>query len=100
MAKYYLTTPFCETFTSREEAAGVISAIWYYHEAAAGAYHAIERRADGPRRSYHALFCIDPETHEARSYSGPLPSRYQAEAVLHHLAPDAVRLDGLPAFMR
>lgn len=74
--------------------------IWYYHEQDAGTYHAIERRADGPRRTYRALFCIDPETREARSYSGPLASRYQAEAVLHRLAPDAVRLDGLPAFMR
>lgn len=73
---------------------------WYYHEASAGAYHAIERRADGPRRTYHALFCIDPETGEARSYSGPLPTKAAAAAVLQHLAPDAVRLDGLPAFLR
>ena len=73
---------------------------WYYHDRDAGAYHAIERRADGNRRTYHALLGIDPATGEARSYSGPLASRYQAEAVLHHLAPDAVRLDGLPAFLR
>lgn len=78
----------------------MINSCWYYHEPAAGAYHAIERRADGNRRAYHALFCIDPKTGEARGYSGPLSSRYQAEAVLHHLAPDAVRLDGLPAFLR
>lgn len=97
--RYYITTPFCTICENRGESAGM-NAIWYYHEAAAGAYHAIERRADGPRRTYHALFCIDPATGEARSYSGPLPSRYQAEAVLRHLAPDAVRLDGLPAFLR
>lgn len=78
----------------------MINFCWYYHEPAAGAYHAIERRADGPHRTYRALLGIDPETHEARSYSGPLASRYQAEAVLRHLAPDAVRLDGLPAFLR
>lgn len=95
--RYYKTTPFRDTCSSREEAAGM---IWYYHEASAGAYHAIERRADGNRRTYHALFRLDPATGEARAYSGPLSSRYQAEAVLHHLAPDAVRLDGLPAFLR
>ena len=28
MTKYYLTTPFCETFTSREEAAGTIADLF------------------------------------------------------------------------
>lgn len=73
---------------------------WYYHDRNAGAYHVIERHAAGPHRSYRAVFCLDPTTGKGRSYTGPLPTKAAAAAVLAHLAPDAVRLDGLPAFLR
>lgn len=73
---------------------------WYYHEPAAGAYHAIERHADGPRRTYRVTFCLDPATGNPRSYTGFLPNLQTAKAVLLHLAPDAEQLDGLPAFLR
>ena len=73
---------------------------WYYHDRTAGAYHAIERHATGSSRSYRAVFCLDPETGKGRSYTGPLPTKAAALAVLHHLAPAAVELPGLPAWLR
>lgn len=73
---------------------------WYYHDRTAGAYHAIERHATGPSRSYRAVFCLDPETGKGRSYTGPLPTKAAAAAVLQHLAPEAEPLPGPPAYMR
>lgn len=78
----------------------MITFCWYYHDRDAGAYHVIERHAAGPRRSYRAVFCLDPATGKGRSYTGPLASKAAAAAVLQHLAPEAVLLPGLPAYMR
>ena len=73
---------------------------WYYHDANAGVYHAIERHANGASRTYRAVFCLDPATGQGKSYTGQLPSRLTAEAIMYHLAPEAVLLPGLPAFLR
>ena len=78
----------------------MITFCWYYHDAAAGAYHAIERQAAGARRTYRALFCLDPITGQPRTYTGQLLNRSAAAAVLQHLAPEAVELPGLPAWLR
>ena len=73
---------------------------WYYHDADAGRYHVIERHAAGAARHYRVRFNLDPATDESRTYTGPLPSRSAAERVLRHLAPAAVLLPGLPAWLR
>ena len=72
---------------------------WFYHDADAGAYHAIERHADGASRYYRAAFCLD-QGGAAPTYTGPLPTKAAAERVLRHLAPEAVLLPGLPAWLR
>ena len=72
---------------------------WYFHDADAGEYHAI-RRQSKPARGYRAALEIDPETGDPRTYSGLLPTKAAALAVLHHLAPEAVELPGLPAWLR
>lgn len=75
------------------------SYCWYYHDADAGEYHAI-RRQSKPARGYRAALEIDPETGDPRTYSGLLPTKAAAERVLRHLAPAAVELPGLPAWLR
>ena len=72
---------------------------WYYHDADAGEYHAI-RRQSKPARGYRAALEIDPATGDPRTYSGLMPTKAAALAVLHHLAPAAVELPGLPAWLR
>lgn len=47
MTKYYLSTPFCETFTSREEAAGTIADLF--------CDQASERGTDA-RRAFCAIY--------------------------------------------
>ena len=76
---------------------------WFYHDPDAGDYHVIERHADGAKRFYRVLFGIrtdDAGALEADTYTGFLQSKSAAERVLHHLAPAAVLLPGLPAFLR
>ena len=54
MTKYYLTSPFCETFTSREEAAGTIADLFCDQTS--------ERGTDA-RRAW-CLNCIDAENED------------------------------------
>ena len=72
---------------------------WYYHDQDAGEYHAI-RRQGKPRHGYRVALEIDPDTGDPRSWTGLLSSKAKASAVLSHLAPAAVLLPGLPAWMR
>lgn len=70
----------------------------YYHDRAAGEYHAIEYTTQP--RAYRAVFRIDTATGKPRTYSGPLPTLRAARRILAALAPDAVELPGLPAWLR
>ena len=70
----------------------------YYHDRAAGEYHAIEYTTQP--RAYRATFRIDPATGTARSYSGPLPTLRAAKRIMQALAPEAEPLHGLPAWLR
>lgn len=68
----------------------------YYHDAAAGQYHAIKRLGPG---KWSAWMDLDRSNGLPRSWTGER-SKAAALAVLHHLAPDAVELPGLPAWLR
>ena len=70
----------------------------YYHDAETGEYHAIEY-TEQPR-AFRATFRIDTTTGKPRTYSGPLPTGRAARRILEDLAPDAVELPGLPAWLR
>lgn len=70
----------------------------YYHDAAAGEYHAV-RYTESPR-AWTVLFRLDPATGAPRAWTGPLPTLRAARRILAALAPDAVELPGLPAWMR
>lgn len=72
---------------------------WYYHDADAGAYHAIERHATGASRCYQVRFNLDPATGDGRTYAFR-PTKAQCLSVLRSLAPAAVELPGLPAWLR
>ena len=78
----------------------MINHAWYYHDAAAGRYHAIERHAAGAARHYRVRFNLDPATGDSRTFTGPLSSKAAAATILEHLAPAAVELPGLPAWLR
>lgn len=83
-----------------ETAAGF---CWFFHEPQYGAYHVIERHADGPARSYRVRFGIQLSTAgelSSDTYTGDLPNLAAARKVLEHLAPEAVQLPGKPAFLR
>lgn len=72
---------------------------WYYHDQDAGEYHAI-RRQGKPRHGYRVALEIDPATGDPNTYTGLLKSKAEAVRVLSHLAPAAVLLPGLPAWLR
>ena len=70
----------------------------YYHDAGRGEYHRITH-ADRPR-SWQVELRLDPASGQPRTWTGFLPTLRAARAVLRDLAPDAVLLPGLPAWMR
>jgi hypothetical protein len=69
----------------------------YYHDASRGKYHAVLHH--GPGRWSVALD-LDPATQVPATYTGMLPSLLAARRVMAHLAPEAVELPGLPAWLR
>lgn len=71
-------------------------AVTYYHEPAAGMYHAV--RHFGPALWGVALN-LDQATGDGRTYAFR-PTKAQCLAVLRSLAPAAVELPGLPAWLR
>lgn len=70
--------------------------IIYYHDATTGQYHAIKHLGPG---KWSAWMDLDRNNGLPRSWTGER-SKAAALAVLHHLAPEAVELPGLPAWLR
>lgn len=67
----------------------------YYHDAAAGEYHLLRHLGPGKW-----MVCLRLDQDGApRSWTGAR-SLADARRVLQHLAPGAIELDGLPAFLR
>lgn len=69
----------------------------FYHDAARGKYHAVLHY--GPGR-WSAVLDLDPAGGPPATYTGTLHSLDAARRVVTHLAPAAVELPGLPAWLR
>lgn len=69
----------------------------YYHDATRGKYHAVLNHGPG---IWSAVLDIDQATGLPATYTGALHSLNAARRVITHLAPDAVELPGLPAWLR
>lgn len=71
-------------------------AVTYYHEPADGMYHAVRHFGPG---LWGVALNLDQATGDGRTYAFR-PTKAQCLAVLRSLAPAAVELPGLPAWLR
>ena len=71
-------------------------AVTYYHEPAEGMYHAVRHFGPG---LWGVALNLDQATGDGRTYAFR-PTKAQCLAVLRSLAPAAVELPGLPAWLR
>lgn len=71
-------------------------AVTYYHEPAEGMYHAVRHFGPG---LWGVALNLDQATGGGRTYAFR-PTKAQCLAVLRSLAPAAVELPGLPAWLR